>query len=339
MYIFIEGESSIIDNYRFGREFQDLKEIGSGQGGTVFKTIHLPKGKLYAKKVINIRLDSHRQLKSITAELSALQNISEKEKGGLFLIKVYGIMYRELKLSIIMEWMDVGSLSHVIKSYGPLPEHLTSHVCRCMIKALLTLMSIGIVHRDIKPGNMLVNKKGEIKLCDFGECSFPDVIGHRRLISQVGTVAYMAPERILGKVYDERSEAWSLGISALEIFIGQHPLNNHNSKKDLIITGNGNSNCSLPTPPLSATLKNPIVSLVDDISSIAAIELAEIITRDDIIEEYKLLLSPCFYSFIKVCLQKDYQNRPKVEDLLIHPFIIKYLNVTKEDVKGWLFPN
>jgi serine/threonine protein kinase len=330
-------QPSFIINESWTNDYQDLQEIVAGQGGIVYKTLHIPSGHIYAKKVIHIRVDSPRQFKRITAELGALSKLKD---GGEYIVKVYNILYKELRISIIMEYMEFGSLSQVIKRQGPLTEPIISYICRSMLRGLQSLLSVGIIHRDLKPGNMLVGRQGNVKLCDFGECS-PWVsecilkAGHRRLNSQVGTVAYMAPERILGMDYDERSEVWSLGISALELYIGKHPLSlcfHKNSSQPRPIGG-------LPTPPLSASPKaDSSVTENDDVNHIAAIELAEMITNDDILSDYAnpALMSQSFLMFLKSCLRKDFSKRPVIRDILVHPFIIRHLDTGRDDLKKFI---
>ena len=300
---------------RLKNDFVDIKEIGSGQGGTVFKCVHLPSGAIYARKVINMRADSPRQLKSITSELSALGKVKSQ-----YVVSVIAVMYKELRLSVVMEWMDRGSLAFLLRSHGPLTEPLLSYVCRIIIKALIALLEIGIVHRDLKPGNLLVNSHGNVKLCDFGECT--TWVGHRRLRSQVGTVAYMAPERIFGYEYDERSEVWSLGITVLELFLGHHPLIIQRTSHGLL------------TPPISAGNKLITSLPVAEVDCIADIEIAQIISSDNILKPYSSRLTPSFDAFLQCCLHKNHEKRPRLPDLLVHPFIIRHLNVSCADLKN-----
>lgn len=77
-----------------------------------------------------------------------------------------------------------------------------------------------IMHRDIKPSNILVNSKGEIKLCDFGVSS---ELEGSVAETFVGTGTYMAPERIQGAAYTVKSDVWSVGLTLMELAIGKFP--------------------------------------------------------------------------------------------------------------------
>lgn len=233
-------------------------------------------------------------------------------------------MYKEFRLSVVMEWMEHGSLASLLTTHGPIRRpHLLSYIARTILQALCALLHAGIVHRDLKPGNLLVDAQGRVKLCDFGECATDWGDGHRRCKSQVGTVAYMAPERIFGYEYDERSEVWSLGITLLELFLGHHPL--YECK-----TNSSSTKYGLLTPPISAgdkLSKTPLAEIAD-------IEIAQIISQDNILAPYASFLSPSLFNFLKCCLHKRPANRPRLPDLLLHPFIIRHL-----DTDGGHFKN
>lgn len=79
-----------------------------------------------------------------------------------------------------------------------------------------------IIHRDIKPQNILINSKGEIKITDFGISSTIHTM--QKLTTYVGTAIYMSPERLLGEKYDRDSDLWSLGVLMAECLLGEHPI-------------------------------------------------------------------------------------------------------------------
>ncbi|XP_075287943.1 dual specificity mitogen-activated protein kinase kinase 5 isoform X3 [Opisthocomus hoazin] len=89
-----------------------------------------------------------------------------------------------------------------------------------VVKGLTYLWSLKILHRDVKPSNMLVNTRGQVKLCDFGVST---QLVNSIAKTYVGTNAYMAPERISGEQYGIHSDVWSLGISFMELALGRFP--------------------------------------------------------------------------------------------------------------------
>lgn len=85
------------------------------------------------------------------------------------------------------------------------------------------------MHRDIKPSNVLVNSKGQIKLCDFGVSSELD---NSVADTFVGTGTYMAPERIQGSPYTVKSDVWSVGLTLMELAIGKFPFHSGSNEGD-----------------------------------------------------------------------------------------------------------
>jgi mitogen-activated protein kinase kinase len=113
------------------------------------------------------------------------------------------------------------SLDSVSRVFGPVRVDVLGKIAEATLGGLTYLYSKHhIMHRDIKPSNILVNSKGQIKLCDFG------VSGE--LINSVadtfvGTSTYMAPERIQGEKYTVKSDVWSFGLTVMELAIGKFP--------------------------------------------------------------------------------------------------------------------
>uniref|UniRef100_A0A673TJH9 Dual specificity mitogen-activated protein kinase kinase 5 n=1 Tax=Suricata suricatta TaxID=37032 RepID=A0A673TJH9_SURSU len=165
---------------------QDIRyrdTLGHGNGGTVYKAYHVPSGKILAVKVILLDITLELQ-KQIMSELEILYKCDSS-----YIIGFYGAFFVENRISICTEFMDV-------------------------VKGLTYLWSLKILHRDVKPSNMLVNTRGQVKLCDFGVST---QLVNSIAKTYVGTNAYMAPERISGEQYGIHSDVWSLGISFMEI--------------------------------------------------------------------------------------------------------------------------
>ncbi|XP_074693142.1 dual specificity mitogen-activated protein kinase kinase 5 isoform X3 [Strix aluco] len=178
--------------------------LGHGNGGTVYKAYHVPSGKILAVKVIPLDITLELQ-KQIMSELEILYKCDSS-----YIIGFYGAFFVENRISLCTEFMDGGSLD----VYRKIPEHVLGRIAVAVVKGLTYLWSLKILHRDVKPSNMLVNTRGQVKLCDFGVST---QLVNSIAKTYVGTNAYMAPERISGEQYGIHSDVWSLGISFMEI--------------------------------------------------------------------------------------------------------------------------
>lgn len=152
---------------------------------------------------------------------------SKNSSGSLLndLISFYGAGYSDGKISLLLEYMDRGSLQDYIESFGVMKENVLRVVYRQATQGLSTLHSRHQVHRDIKPGNILVNHRGEVKLADFGILAIlNDKDGSDQLCKTFcGTTLYMSPERVRGDSYSYPGDIWSLGLSIIVSAIGHFP--------------------------------------------------------------------------------------------------------------------
>ena len=120
------------------------------------------------------------------------------------------------------------SLDAISKNFGPVRVDVLGKIAEYVLAGLTYLYRTHrIMHRDIKPSNVLVNSKGEIKLCDFGVSS---ELEGSVAETFVGTGTYMAPERIRGAQYTVKSDVWSVGLTLMELAIGKFPFGNDNSE-------------------------------------------------------------------------------------------------------------
>ncbi|XP_067874261.1 dual specificity mitogen-activated protein kinase kinase 5 isoform X6 [Heterodontus francisci] len=158
-------------------QYRDI--LGHGNGGTVYKAYHVPSGKILAVKVIPLDITLELQ-KQIMSELEILYKCDSS-----YIIGFYGAFFVENRISICTEFMDGGSLD----VYRKIPEHVLGRISVAVVKGLTYLWSLKILHRDVKPSNMLVNTRGQVKLCDFGVST---QLVNSIAKTYVGTNAYMA---------------------------------------------------------------------------------------------------------------------------------------------------
>lgn len=181
-------------------------------------------GVVMAMKEIRLELDESK-LMQIIMELDILHRCVSP-----FIIDFYGAFFQEGAVYICVEFMDGGSIDKIYKE--GIPENILRKVTLSTVMGLKALKDDhNIIHRDVKPTNILVNSRGQIKICDFG------VSGN--LVSSIaktniGCQSYMAPERIAGGgmqqpgsggggTYSIQSDVWSLGLSVIECAIGRYP--------------------------------------------------------------------------------------------------------------------
>ncbi|OZJ02350.1 hypothetical protein BZG36_04378 [Bifiguratus adelaidae] len=196
-------------------DLKTLGELGAGNGGTVCRVMHIPTETVMARKIIHIDAKPTVR-KQIMRELQFAHDCNSEH-----IVSFYGAFTTEGDINICMEYMDVGSLDKIYKKNGPIPMDILPQIAYAVVDGLIYLYdNHRIIHRDVKPSNVLINSSGQIKICDFG------VSG--QLINSiadtfVGTSSYMSPERIQGAPYTVKSDVWSLGITIMELALGRFP--------------------------------------------------------------------------------------------------------------------
>ncbi|KAH9832228.1 kinase-like protein [Rhodofomes roseus] len=194
-------------------------ELGKGAYGTVRKVLHKPTNVAMAMKEIRLELDDSK-LNAILMELDILHRAVAPE-----IVEFYGAFFIESCVYYCMEYMDAGSLDK-LQAAG-VPEDVLGRITGAMVRGLKFLKDeLQIIHRDVKPTNVLVSRRGGIKLCDFGVSG---QLEKSLAKTNIGCQSYMAPERIKGEsqnnigTYTVSSDVWSLGLSMIEMAIGRYP--------------------------------------------------------------------------------------------------------------------
>jgi serine/threonine protein kinase len=158
-------------------------------------------------------------LTDLVQEITMLRELS-----GEYCIEYHNSYYRDGSLWVSMECMDAGSVGDLLERKKALSEPQIGCVLAQVLPALRWLHTEkGVVHRDIKAGNLLLNCTGCVKLGDFGICRRLDN-ANAKLQTQIGSPFWMSPELIIGEGYDQRADVWSLGITVLEMSEHNHPL-------------------------------------------------------------------------------------------------------------------
>ncbi|KAF7255018.1 hypothetical protein EG68_07710 [Paragonimus skrjabini miyazakii] len=211
----VDGEQIVIRVM----DLERLSTIGRGQFGRVNKMRHKPTGRIFAVKYITPDPESIKR-KQIENELQVAKNTPCP-----CLVKCYGGLIHELDVLVIMELLDISLDTLRARVYGKnqtIPENLLAYIMQRVVTGLHFLRTqMSIMHRDVKPSNLLANRLGMVKVCDFG---ISGTLIKSMAPTNIGTSRYMGPERIDPKAnatYRIESDVWSLGLSLMELSTGK----------------------------------------------------------------------------------------------------------------------
>lgn len=208
----------------YGR-YQIIKEIGKGSMGVVFQS-HDPNLDIQvALKVLrHDRVVSEAFVKRFLSEAKVLGRLDHPN-----IVRVYNVDEAEGTVYIAMEFIEGEPLNEVMLKKRFSPEEIIEFGIT-VAEALDYANQKGIVHRDVKPSNILVRPDGRLKITDFGIARIEDPEGHQQTQAGeiLGTPAYMSPEQVESKPVDGRSDLFSLGIILYELSTGKRPFKGEN---------------------------------------------------------------------------------------------------------------
>ena len=139
------------------------------------------------------------------------------------IVKVYDVSFGDMIQYIVMEYIDGITLKEYIESQGIIEWKDAIHLTTQVLKALQHAHESGIVHRDIKPQNIMLLQDGTIKVTDFGIARFSDKATRTMTDQAIGSVHYIAPEQARGSVTDGKTDIYSVGVMLYEMLTGRLP--------------------------------------------------------------------------------------------------------------------
>jgi eukaryotic-like serine/threonine-protein kinase len=282
----------------FGRCRATL-EVGSGALSTVYKAVQEPLGRVVAIKA----------LKPTISPSSPFAGVLEREArilGELHhpnVISLLDFVKTDKDLYLVLEYVDGKSLSELLARHKAMRPISAAALGAQIARGLSHVHSQGVVHRDVKPSNILLSKEGDVKIIDFGIAQSQRASGAEAEESEAmasagsedatafGTPAYMSPEQILGEVVDARSDLFSLGVVLYQAIAGVRPFDADDERDDRTLAQRIRRD---PAKPLSERvshvprpLERVVMRLLEKLpadrfssSAIVADELAEIVGED-----------------------------------------------------------
>lgn len=266
--------------------FETVRQVGHGAFANVYLMRDKRVPKEFAVKII--KLD----------ECSDRVETFQKETGLLyqcrspFIVGYFGSFVARKELWIFLEFVQGGSVLHLVRTHGPLIEPICALICHDTLEGLSYLHTHGHLHLDIKPGNILVTLDGHCKLCDLGVAkggglaqappkgaADSDSAPEAAKMNVAGTLLYMSPEMVTHTPVSFNTDVWSLGISAIEMATGRTPRQELHQMKAVWMTAHN-------APP---TLEGKF--------------------------------SDSFKAFVALCLTKEAKDRPSAMTMLVHKFV------------------
>jgi eukaryotic-like serine/threonine-protein kinase len=203
----------------FGGRYEIMGVLGQGGMGAVYKARDRELDRLIALKVIRPELATDPAiLQRFKQELILSRNITHKNVVRIFdLGEADGIRF------ISMEYVDGEDLRAILRREGKFSPKEAIAVVEQVCRALDTAHSEGVIHRDLKPQNIMRDKHGRIVVMDFGLARSLGESGLTQTGALVGTLEYMSPEQALGSTLDQRSDIFSVGLIFYELLTGKAP--------------------------------------------------------------------------------------------------------------------
>jgi len=194
-------------------------KIATGGTSTVYRGLDTRLDRPVALKVMDSRYAGDQQfLTRFQLEARAVARLKDP---GLVAVYDQGLDARHPFL--VMELIEGGTLREVLTERGPMPPHAVAAVLRPVLGGLAAAHRAGLVHRDVKPENVLISDEGDVKIVDFGLVRAVAAAGITSANVILGTAAYLSPEQVRDGSASPRSDVYATGIVAYELLTGQTP--------------------------------------------------------------------------------------------------------------------
>jgi serine/threonine-protein kinase len=199
-------------------KYRIVGQLGRGGAGVVYKAVDETLGRDVAVKTLNPDLANTEVMSRFRAEATILAKLNHPQ-----IATIFELFRSENDLLMVMEFVRGETLDKLSERVGPLAPDRAAYLIDLILSALEHAHRAGVVHRDVKPANVMVTDEGGIKIMDFG---IARVLGAEQKTVDfrlMGTPAYMSPEQVMGEEVDGRSDLYSVGVLFYRLLTGALP--------------------------------------------------------------------------------------------------------------------
>jgi serine/threonine protein kinase len=241
----------LIDHYRV------LELVGRGAMGVVYKALDLNLERQVAIKVMSAEARCDPEFVERFRQEARMQGALNHPNIAL----LFDYFVHDGAPVAVMEFIDGESLEQLIRRRGAIPAHESIPIFKQALRGVAAAHRAGIIHRDLKPSNLMITRDDIVKVMDFGIAKRQGAPGTTKVSTSIGSPLYMAPEQILGRPVDCRTDVYALGITLYELMSGQRPFNPRGKAEYLVLNAHVND---LPEPPTvhCRTIPQPIADAV-----------------------------------------------------------------------------
>lgn len=198
--------------------------IGSGSFAVVWKATHRQRDVEVAVKEIDKKLLSAKVSENLLKEISILSTIDHPN-----IIRLFEAIETEERLYLVLEYCDGGDLADYLRRHRRVSEPVARHFMRNLAAGLLVLQEKHLIHRDLKPQNLLLSTKDVTPLLKIGDFGFARSLTPQDLADTLcGSPLYMAPEIMQNQKYDAKADLWSVGAILYQLVTGRPPFDGNN---------------------------------------------------------------------------------------------------------------
>jgi predicted Ser/Thr protein kinase len=258
----------LLDHYRV------LELVGRGAMGVVYKALDLNLDRLVAIKVMSAESRNDPDFVERFRQEARLQAALNHPNVAL----LFDYFVHDGAPVAVMEFIDGESLEQLIRRRGAIPAHESIPLFKQALRGVAAAHRAGIIHRDLKAANLMITRDDVVKVMDFGIAKRQGSTGATKASTSIGSPLYMAPEQILGRAVDCRTDVYALGVTLYQLLSGQPPFNPRGKTEYSVLNAHVND---LPEPPTvyCRDIPQPLVDAV--MRSIAKEPEARFQTADD----------------------------------------------------------